>query len=304
MHLTRRWAKLGMMNLQINPSARTLGMENAILSGYGTRYHVRDFEGCLSLKSVVHGSADWETDGRRFVVNQDCYLILNDLQHYTMTIDSPKRVKTFCIFFERGFVEEINRVMIMGDERLLDSPQNPRRQGLDFINRLEPNDSAVLGLVRRFHAELGYGRMPLTEWEKHFLRIGAQLVTERRETLRAMVNLPALKASTREEVYRRLLRGRDFLLASLRDPIRLKDVAKAANLSPFHFHRSFARVFRETPHQYLRRHRLEMAARLLRSTEMSVTAVGLEAGFESVAAFSDIFRRYHGKPPLRYRRSN
>jgi AraC family transcriptional regulator len=292
------------MKLPINPPARTLGTENAILSGYGARYHVRDFEGCLSLKSVVRGSADWETDGRRFVVNQDCYLILNDLQRYTMTIDSPKRVKTFCIFFERGFVEEINRVMIEGDECLLDSPQDPRRLGLDFANCVEPNDSAVLGLLRQFHSELDCGRMPLTDWEKHFLRIGVQLVMERRDTLRAIVNLPALKASTREEVYRRLLRGRDFLLASLQDPIRLKDVAQAANLSPFHFHRSFARVFRETPHQYLTRHRLEMAARLLRSTEMSVTEVGLEAGFESVAAFSDIFRRYHGRSPLRYRRSN
>jgi AraC family transcriptional regulator len=293
-----------MMKLPINPQARTLGTENAILSGYGTRYHVRDFEGCLSLKSVVQGSADWETDGRRFVVHQDCYLILNDWQHYTMTIDSPKRVRTFCLFFERGFVEEINRVMIMGGERLLDSPQNPQRLGLEFINRLEPHDSAVLGLLRRFQVELGYGRMPVTEWEEHFLRIGAQLVRERRDTLRAMENLPALRPSTREEVYRRLLRGRDFLLASLQERIRLKDVAKAASLSPFHFHRSFARVFRETPHQYLTRHRLEMAARLLRSTEMSVTEVGLEAGFESTAAFSDAFRRYHGTSPLRYRRGN
>ena len=292
------------MKLPINPPARMLGTESAILSGCGSRYHVRDFEGCLSLKSIVHGSADWEADGRRFVVNQDCYLILNDRQHYTMTINSPKPVRTFCLFFERGFVEDINRAMITGDAHLLDSPQNPRRQELAFINRLEPNDSAILGLLRRFYAKLGFGGMSLTDWENHFLGIGAQLVRERRETLRAMENLPALRPSTREEVYRRLLRGRDFLLGSLQDPIRLNDVAKEANLSTFHFHRSFSRVFRETPHQYLTRHRLETAARLLRSTEMSVTAVGLETGFESLAAFSDAFRRYHGVSPRRYRRSN
>src|SRR5580700_7803696 len=112
------------MTLPINPSGKTLGTQNAILSGYGTRYHVRDFEGCLSLKSVVYGSADWETDGRRFVVDENCYLLLNDRQHYTITIDSPARAKTFCLFFERGFVEEINRVTVMPDERLLDSPQS------------------------------------------------------------------------------------------------------------------------------------------------------------------------------------
>lgn len=293
---------IGIMKLPINPPGRMLGTENAILSGDGTRYHVRDFEGCLSLKSVVHGAAEWETDGRRFVVNQDSYLILNDRQHYTITIDSPQRVRTFCLFFERGFVEEINRAMITGDERLLDSPGSPRRLGLEFLNRLEPRDSALLGMLRRFHAELGHGPMPLIEWENHFLRIGAQLARERRDTLRAMENLPASRPSTREELYRRLLRGRDFLLASLHGPIRLKDMARAANLSPFHFHRSFARAFRETPHQYMTRHRLERAARLLRVTEMSVTEVALEAGFESVAAFSDVFRRYRGLSPLRYRR--
>jgi len=291
------------MDLPINPPGRVLGNENAILSGVGSRYLVRDFEGCLSLKSVMRGAADWETDGRRFAVNQDCYLILNDRQHYTITIDSPRQVKTFCLFFERGFVEEIHRAMMAGDERLLDSPGNPR-PALEFVNRLEPPDSAVLGLLRRFHEELSLGRMPLTEWDRHFLRIGTQLVRERGDTLRAVANLPALRVSTREELYRRVLRGRDFLLASLAGPVRLKDVARAAHLSPYHFHRSFARVFRETPHQYLTRHRLEKAARLLRSTEMSVTEVGLEAGFESAAAFSDVFRRYHGVAPLRYRRDN
>lgn len=298
------WATLSVMKLPINPPGRTLGAENAILSGFGSRYHVRDFEGCLSLKSVVQGSADWEMDGRRFVVNQDCYLILNDRQLYSMTIDSHKRAKTFCLFFERGFVEDIHRVMNTGDEHLLDSPQNPRQLGLEFINRLEPRDSDVLDMLRRFHAELANGRMELAEWEGHFLRIGAQLVRERRDTFRSLANLPALRASTREEIYRRLLRGRDFLLASLQGSLRLQDVARAAALSPFHFHRSFTRVFRETPHRYLTRHRMEMAARLLRSTEMSVTEVGLEAGFESLAAFSDVFRRYYGMSPVRFRRAN
>jgi AraC family transcriptional regulator len=291
------------MALPINPPGSTLGTQNAILSGYGTRYHVRDFEGCLSLKSVVHGSADWETDGRRFVVDENCYLLLNDRQHYTITIDSPTRAKTFCLFFERGFVEEINRVMVMPDERLLDSPHSPNRLALEFFNRLEPRDSAVLGLLRQFYAELGSVRMSLEEWDERFLKIGAQLVRERRDTLRAVASLQAARASTREEVYRRLLRGRDFLLASLQRPVRLKDVAAAASLSPFHFHRSFARAFRETPHQYLTRHRLELAARLLRSTEVSVISAGMEAGFENAAAFSDLFRRRYGMPPSRYRRA-
>ena len=290
-------------SLSINIPGRELGRENAILSGTGARYHVPDFEGCLSLKSVVHGSAQWESHGRRFVVTGNCYLILNDRQHYTITIDSPQKATTFCLFFQRGFVEDVHRTMVTPEEALLDSPQNGEGRVLEFFNRLEPRDSAVLGMLRQFHAAMRSGQLTLVVWDQRFLGIAAQLARERSDTARAIAKLPAARASTRVEVYRRLLRGRDFLLASLAEPIRLNDLAAAACLSPFHFHRSFTQVFGQTPHQYLTRQRLQRAADLLRQTDLSVTQIGLDSGFESLASFSDLFRRRHGVAPRQYRRA-
>jgi AraC family transcriptional regulator len=291
------------MRVLINPASEMIGRENAILSGSGTRYYVRDFEGSLSVKSVVRGFADWETNGRRYGLNESTYLILNDRQHYTLTIDSPERVTTFCLFFERGFVEEINTVIVTPEERLLDSPGNLWQTSVEFFNRLETQDSGVLDLLRHFQRELASGMMSQGVWECHFLKIGALMVRERLETLCALNRLPAARQSTRAEVYRRLLRGRDFMLASMQDPIGLKDIAAAACLSRFHFHRSFSQAFRETPHQYLTRQRLEFAARLLRRTKMSITDIGLEVGFETSASFSDLFRRHYRLTPSRFRRS-
>jgi AraC family transcriptional regulator len=291
------------MTLPINPRSEQVGMENAILSGLGDRYHVPDFEGSLSIKSVIRGSACWETSGRRFVVDENTYLILNDRQHYTITIDSITKVRTFCLFFQRGFVEDIHWATITPENSLLDSPCASNAASIGFFNRLEPQDSGVPALLRAFHSALVSGEMSQDRWDQHFLRIGSEIVRERRETLRVVASLPAVKASTREEVYRRVLRGRDFLLASLQAPVRLKQIAAEACLSPYHFQRSFSLAFRETPHRYLARHRLETAARLLRSTKMSVTEIGLDVGFDSVASFSDAFRRYFGASPARYRRA-
>ena len=83
--------------LPVNPPSQLLGCENAVLSGSGIHYHVPDFEGCLSIKSVVDGTAAWETEKRRFLLNEDCWLILNDRQRYTITIDALRPVKTFCL---------------------------------------------------------------------------------------------------------------------------------------------------------------------------------------------------------------
>ena len=93
----------------VNPPATVLGVDNAVLTGTSRRYFVPDFEGPLSIKTVVAGSAVWEAEGRRFTVLENSYLVLNDRQRYTITIDATRSVTTFCVFFERGFVEDVWR---------------------------------------------------------------------------------------------------------------------------------------------------------------------------------------------------
>jgi AraC family transcriptional regulator len=285
--------------LPVNPPGERLGKENAVLSGRGTRYYVPDFEGCLSVKSVVIGSALWEAENRRFNLNEDCWLILNDGQHYSITIDSFAPVTTFCIFFERGFVEDIFRTQITPCGQLLDAPQTQAASHVTFFTRIEPG-GLVMETLRKFKTRLADVAMSRMEWDQRFLRIGEILISERSNAPNVMARLPASGKATRLELYRRLLRGRDFLLSSLSEPIRLKEMASAACLSPYHFHRSFARAFGETPHSYLTRHRLQKAARLLRQGESSVTEVCFSTGFESPASFSNLFRRHYGVPPSKF----
>lgn len=286
--------------LPVNPPATRLGQENAVLSGRGTRYYVPDFEGCLSVKSVVKGTAVWETESRRLVLNEDSWLILNNGQRYTITIDSLHPVTTFCLFFERGFVEEIYRTYVTPSDRLLDLPHPLHQGSVDFFPRIEPSDSSVMTLLKRFHSELIDGRISQVQWDQQFLRVGEMLVLARRDVVNRIARAPALRKSTRVELYRRLLRGRDFLLSSLSEPIRLKDIAAAACLSPFHFHRAFATIFGETPHRYLTQQRLRRAASLLRDTDLSVTEISLSTGFESVSSFSHLFRSYYGVSPSKF----
>ena len=287
--------------LSINPPSERLGHENAVLTGRGSRYYVPDFEGPLSIKSVVSGTAIWMTDNRQFLVNEDCWLIVNDRQRYTITIDSARPVTTFCLFFKRGFVEEVHRVQTTACNSLLDSPQPPRLSTLDFITRIEPS-GGMMQFLRRLHQELSVNRIADSEWDWKFLQVAEMLTLGRSETLKAIARVPAERHTTRMEVYRRVLRGRDFLLSSLDEPILLKDMAAAACLSSFHFHRSFRQTFGETPHQCLTRHRLQRAARLLRQTDLSVTETCLTAGFQSLTSFSHLFRSHFGVSPGRFAR--
>jgi AraC-like DNA-binding protein len=100
--------------------------------------------------------------------------------------------------------------------------------------------------------------------------------------------------------YLYLLRAKDLIDSSSAEPLDVPALARAAFASPSHFTRSFKRAFGETPHQYLQRRRIERAKELLRESDLSVTEVCLEVGFQSLGSFSTVFRALVGEAPSTY----
>lgn len=282
----------------MNAPGSALGRRNAVYIGTGRQHDTGEVDGWLSIKMMVAGSATWTTAEREFTVDENSYLILNDRHCYRLRFDSATPVTSFVLFFERGLVEDALRCCTTPSAGLLDEPVRAPASAR-FIERLETPASPLFGMLGRFRRELSAG-MSTPESEDWFVRLGAQMVREQRSASRAMARLPAVRAATREELYHRVLRGRDYLLSQTAEPVTLRDAARAACLSLFHFHRAFTQAFGSTPHQMLTRHRLERAAILLRAG-LPVTDVCLAVGFESLGSFSTLFRRHYGVSPRSYR---
>lgn len=103
-------------------------------------------------------------------------------------------------------------------------------------------------------------------------------------------------------VYIHLRRAKDLMDSDYSRGLDVPALAREAHSSRAHFVRSFKRAFGETPHQYLRRRRVERAKELLRGTTLSVTEVSLEVGFRSLGSFSTAFRALVGESPRDYAR--
>ncbi|MCB1035929.1 MAG: AraC family transcriptional regulator [Acidobacteria bacterium] len=96
----------------------------------------------------------------------------------------------------------------------------------------------------------------------------------------------------------RIHRAIDFILANLDRSHTLDDVARAAYVSPFHFHRLFRSIVGETPAQLTRRVRLERAISILsHDPARPLTSVALDCGFASSSDFSRAFKKRYGVPP-------
>jgi AraC family transcriptional regulator len=82
----------------------------------------------------------------------------------------------------------------------------------------------------------------------------------------------------------------------------LGEIAAAACLSPYHFHRSFSRIVGEPVVAYVRRRALAKAAwALIHQAGESITAVALEHGFSSHSDFSRAFKSVYGMTPAEFR---
>jgi len=299
----------------VNPPVAWLGVRNAILWGKGKRYHVPDFPGPLSIKTVVRGSARWSTNEADRLVDESSYLVLNSGQTYSVTIDSLETVETFCLFFRRGLAEDVCRVQQSHPPSLLDEPSGwpvdgsecacgPSRSAtirlgteVGFFETLHAHDTLVSPLIRRLYGRLKDKTASGPWFEDQFLEVAAALSKVHGAAGERASMIPAKKYATRVELYRRLLRGKDYMDSFSGVQVHLEEVAKQACLSPYHFHRLFREVFRETPNQYLQGKRLTNARRLLERGEQSVTDVCLEVGFESVTSFTGLFRRNFGCSP-------
>jgi AraC-like DNA-binding protein len=99
----------------------------------------------------------------------------------------------------------------------------------------------------------------------------------------------------------RLFEAHRKLLTTSGDPQSVPALARSAGVSPFHFLRVFRSTFGQTPHQLSMEARLMRAKQLLLETDLSVTEICFECGYESLGSFSHLFRQRVGCSPRAFR---
>jgi len=273
------------------------------MSGRGFSYFA-DTPGLpLSLKCMSNGRALYKFGRAEVAVDDGGYLILNDRQPYSIEIASPTLVETFVLWFPRGWAEEVSSSLNKTSETLLDKSPDENDANAGFFERYTPHDSVVSPKVHALRAAFKGTQIIADDWLEEKLReLLAAMLASQRTLKREIGNLPAARASTREELWRRVNRARDYLHAHLSGPVPLFEVAAAACLSPFHLLRVFRSAFGQTPHQYLNHCRLERAKLLLEKTAIPVTGICLECGFTSLGSFSALFHKRCGMSPRAWRK--
>lgn len=87
------------------------------------------------------------------------------------------------------------------------------------------------------------------------------------------------------------------------NPLTLEDLSRASGMSPKYFCRFFHEMSHKTPIEYLNYYRIEIACEQLLATELSITEIALNCGFNDVSYFIKTFKKYKGLTPKKYLKS-
>jgi AraC family transcriptional regulator len=104
-------------------------------------------------------------------------------------------------------------------------------------------------------------------------------------------------ASHRRAVERVITSARERLC----EPISLHDMSRVAYLSAFHFNRVFHQITGLPPAKFISALRLDEAKRLLLHTNLSITDVCFEVGYNSLSTFTRLFNQRVGLGPREFR---
>lgn len=94
-----------------------------------------------------------------------------------------------------------------------------------------------------------------------------------------------------------LNRALHYIEENLTEDIDLKEAARLACCSEYHFSRMFSFLAGITLSEYIRRRRLTLAAFELQTSDLRIMDVAVKYGYSSADAFSRAFQSLHGIPP-------
>jgi AraC family transcriptional regulator len=96
---------------------------------------------------------------------------------------------------------------------------------------------------------------------------------------------------------------RDYIDSHITGHVLVTDLCALIQRSESHFSRSFKRTLGESPHAFLVRRRVELAAQYMLATDASLSEIALKCGFTDQAHMCKHFRQVVRQTPAAWRRA-
>ncbi|WP_207431128.1 helix-turn-helix domain-containing protein [Sabulibacter ruber] len=252
----------------------------------------------LALKYVAQGQETYWVQGKRHQITGGAYLLVNETIPSVDTVIKDANTWSVCVDIDVALVNEVLQQTVNPND--LDAYRSLSTFLLTpelFIREA----AAGKKLQQLLNSYIPLAMQPSQEIPAVELLydLTALLLQEQLSVASPYYKLQTAKSSTRKELYRRLLQGRELLEDSLFREVSVQQVAEECCLSEFRFYRLFKQCFGVSPYQYLHALRIEKSLQL-RQQGLEWTEIAFQLNFTDGAAFSKAFKKVKGVSPSKF----
>ena len=97
---------------------------------------------------------------------------------------------------------------------------------------------------------------------------------------------------------------KEIIKLHLYSNLNSEDLARLCNMSPSSFQREFKKEFNDTPNSFINAKKLEKSKELLSITDLPISEIAYEIGFNDPLYFTRFFKNNTGHSPTKYRTEN
>lgn len=276
------------------PTDQTLVGKNLVATGL-LRAGTQQFVSPLSLRYSLQEQYRIRTDRGHYLVTPTTFMVLNEGQRGEISVEPNSSPRAMTVVFEQKYLAELARSFSAPLTASLDAGSD----GIvvRFPECIQHVSAFEIGpKLRALATACMRGDEPVNIAEK-FRSMSESLVLAYGAAVRQIETIDSVRPGTRAELYRRIQRAYIYIQDAYNEELCLEKIARVACMSPHHFHRVFSQVYGITPLRALADRRMQMAHKLLETTDTPVSAICRAVGYHSAPTFSNLFRAKFGVPP-------
>ena len=230
------------------------------LNSWFTKNALRSF----SLKYVVDRCIYYKVGNKEHAVNAGNFLLACKQPDVNAYFESKQVVKSVCIDICPATVAEAFTVLSAQEDHDFDNYMAGYFKTPQFYEAVCPVGAAPFGKkLNELVAAIAEGNADQHVDKEWFLDLVERIIFHEYGNYLALNSISSVRLETRKEILRRLKTGKQYMDDEFLGIDEVSQVAKACNMSEFHFFRSFRQAFNITPYQYILNKRLELAKELL-----------------------------------------
>lgn len=266
-----------------------------------TRLKSEEHVSRFTIRAVLQGYQHYYTGDKILYLSKNRFVVFRENQVFSTKIEShfPTEAVTIAYGREELFtiVESLNTSM----EDILEGFSKSSVWDIELFKSCYEMGNDMLFLMRSLANAITFGITDELFYEEMRFRVLEKVYLNHLMLEKNMELMSFKKKSTKKEVYTRLLCSKDFIMANLNQKLSLEVISVEASMSPYHYLKCFKEVFGHTPMQFIVKERLSMAKKLIMNTDMPISHILLETGYDNPSSFSRAFRKQYGISPLSLR---